>query len=86
MLSIALATLVPALRADFPPRVIAILTWGGLRGRISVALALALPASLWRDAMISITYIVVVFSNLVQGLTLARFLRGRQPWAQPNRS
>ena len=86
MLSIALATLVPGLRADFPPRVIAILTWGGLRGGISVALALALPPSPWRDALISVTYVVVVFSILVQGLTLAPFLRGRQPWTQPNRS
>ncbi len=86
MLSIALAALVPGLRADFPPRVIAILTWGGLRGGISVALALALPASPWRDALISVTYVVVVFSILVQGLTLARFLRARQPWTQPNRS
>jgi CPA1 family monovalent cation:H+ antiporter len=86
MLSIALATMVPGLRADFPPSVIAILTWGGLRGGISVALALALPASPWRDALISVTYVVVVFSILVQGLTLPRFLRGRQPWTQPDRS
>lgn len=85
MLSIALAALVPGLRADFPPRVIALLTWGGLRGGISVALALALPASPWRDALISVAYVVVVFSILVQGLTLARFLRGYQPWTQPNR-
>ena len=86
MLSIALATMVPGLRADFPPSVIAILTWGGLRGGISIALALALPASPWRVALISVTYVVVVFSILVQGLTLPRFLRGRQRWTQPNRS
>lgn len=75
MLSVALAALVPGLRTAFPPYVIAILTWGGLRGGISVALALALPPSIWRDPLISVTYVVVVFSILVQGLTLAPLLR-----------
>ena len=75
LLSVADAALIPGLRADFPPYVIGVLTWGGLRGGISVALALALPASPWRDALITVTYVVVVFSILVQGLTLARTLR-----------
>jgi CPA1 family monovalent cation:H+ antiporter len=73
--SIALARLVPALRGDFPPYVIGILTWGGLRGGISVALALSLPAGRYRDAIITVTYVVVLFSILVQGLTLPRLLR-----------
>lgn len=73
--SVALAALVPGIRADFPPRVIAILTWGGLRGGISVALALSLPGGPHRDAIIAVTYVVVVFSILVQGLTLPRILR-----------
>jgi Na+:H+ antiporter len=75
LLSVGLAGLVPGLRTDFPPYVIGILTWGGLRGGISVALALALPASPWRDPIIAVTYVVVVFSIVVQGLTLARVLR-----------
>ncbi len=75
MLSVGLAALVPVLRTDFPPYVIAMLTWGGLRGGISVALALALPASPWRDPLIAVTYVVVIFSIVVQGLTLARMLR-----------
>jgi monovalent cation:H+ antiporter, CPA1 family len=75
LLSVGLAALVPGLRTDFPPYVIGILTWGGLRGGISVALALAVPASPWRDPIIAVTYVVVVFSILVQGLTLARVLR-----------
>lgn len=79
-LSVGLAALVPGLRRDFPPYVVAILTWGGLRGGISVALALALPSGGFRDAIIAVTYIVVVFSILVQGLTLARLLRrGARP-------
>jgi CPA1 family monovalent cation:H+ antiporter len=77
LLSVAVASLIPGLRADFPPYVIGVLTWGGLRGGISVALALALPASPWRDALITVTYLVVVFSILVQGLTLAPLLRRR---------
>jgi CPA1 family monovalent cation:H+ antiporter len=75
LLSVGLAALVPGLRQDFPPYVVAILTWGGLRGGISVALALALPAGGFRDAIITVTYMVVLFSILVQGLTLKRLLR-----------
>jgi CPA1 family monovalent cation:H+ antiporter len=78
LLSVSVAALIPGLRADFPPYVIGILTWGGVRGGISIALALALPASPWRDALITVTYVVVVFSILVQGLTLARMLRRRR--------
>ena len=60
---------------NFSPRAIEILTWGGLRGGISVALALSLPASDVRDALIVVTYVVVVFSILVQGLTIGPLIR-----------
>lgn len=75
--SVGLAGLVPGLRADFPPYVIGMLTWGGLRGAISVALALSLPLGPARDAIITVTYAIVVFSIVVQGLTLPRLLRRR---------
>ncbi|RLA00166.1 MAG: sodium:proton antiporter, partial [Gammaproteobacteria bacterium] len=60
---------------NFSPRAIQILTWGGLRGGISVALALSLPASDIRDALVVVTYVVVVFSILVQGLTIGPLIR-----------
>ncbi|WP_434135569.1 sodium:proton antiporter [Pseudomonas luteola] len=52
-----------------------ILTWGALRGGISVALALSLPAGPERDLILTITYILVLFSILMQGLTIGRVVR-----------
>ncbi|MBN2321027.1 MAG: sodium:proton antiporter [Acidobacteria bacterium] len=62
------------LKRDFSPKVVRILTWGGLRGGISVALALSIPPGQYRDTILAITYIIVVFSILVQGLTIKRLV------------
>ena len=67
---------------EFSHRAVRIITWAGLRGGISVALALSLPAGQERDLFLVMTYVVVVFSILVQGLTLGRVVgggRGSQP-------
>lgn len=52
-----------------------VLTWGGLRGGISVALALSLPLGAARDTVLALTYCVVVFSILAQGLSIGRVVR-----------
>jgi CPA1 family monovalent cation:H+ antiporter len=58
------------LRQTFTPGAVAILTWGGLRGGVSVALALSLPDGPYKTTLLSATYAVVVFSIIVQGLTV----------------
>ncbi len=67
-------------RREFSDFNLAILTWGGLRGGISVALALSVPPTMPRELLVGITYVVVVFSILGQGLTVgplaARLSRG----------
>jgi len=59
----------------FTPGAVAVLTWGGLKGGISVALALSLPPFEGREVILTATYAVVVFSIVVQGLTVGRLIR-----------
>jgi len=62
-------------KREFSPNAIKVLTWGGLRGGISVALALSLPPSPQRELILMMTYVVVVFSILVQGLTIGKLVQ-----------
>jgi monovalent cation:H+ antiporter, CPA1 family len=73
--SVALPVWLLRKKIRFERHAIAILTWGGLKGGLSIALALSLPPGMYRDTFVFITYIIVVFSVLVQGLSIGRFTR-----------
>jgi len=74
---VSVAGIIGALRTFTPQSrgAIRVLTWAGLRGGISIAMALSLPANDSRSLLLTLTYIVVIFSLLAQGLTVGRLIR-----------
>jgi len=75
LVSVSLPILFLKYKNYFAKNTIPILTWGALRGGISVALALAVPKYMYGDMFVSITYVVVLFSIVGQGLTIGKFAK-----------
>lgn len=75
LLTVGLPIAVLGKRFRLPKGAWSVLTWGGLRGGISVALALSLPPGEARDVVVSLTYLVVVFSILIQGMSIGKLVK-----------
>ncbi len=71
-ISIWLPTKIIPFKNKFTPHTLKVLVWGGIRGGVSIALALSIANSTEKEFIVSITYFVVVFSIIVQGLTIGK--------------
>jgi CPA1 family monovalent cation:H+ antiporter len=71
-LSIWIPSLVVPFKPKFSRGTLTVLVWGGLRGGVSIALVLSVSSPLYKDLLLEMTYFVVVFSILVQGLTIGK--------------
>ena len=74
-----ISLVVPALsfffKKDLKNKTLEIMTWGGLRGGISIALALSLPQSMYKEIFVPVTFVIVLFSILVQGFSMRWFVK-----------
>lgn len=75
LISIGIPISLMKLKRTFIPNTVLVMAWGGLRGGISVALALSLHPDMSRELIVTMTYIVVVFSIVVQGLTISPLVK-----------
>lgn len=75
LVAVGVPVAVLRLRRSFSRGVVPIMTWGGLRGAISVALVLSLPSHPEKPLLLTVTYVVVIFSIVVQGLTTGAVVR-----------
>ena len=62
-------------KKDLKDKTLEIMTWGGLRGGISIALALSLPQSMYKEFFVPVTFVIVLFSIIVQGFTMKWFVK-----------
>lgn len=72
--SILLSAIFMASKNRFSPQTIKVLVWGAIRGGVSIALAISIPKGIYSNVIISLTYCVVVFSIIVQGLTIGKMV------------
>ncbi len=86
VVSVGLPLTLLKLKYRFSAGARSVMVWGGLRGGISVALALSLPPGPHKNLILTMTYVVVVFSILVQGLTVGALFQGIQRRAGGNAS
>ena len=77
-ISVYIPSIAVRLKERINQKTILILTWGGLRGGISIALALSINPEYNKDIWVTITYVIVCFSILVQGLTIGKFAKKMQ--------
>lgn len=74
-ISLWIPSLFIKLKEEITRKTLVILTWGGLRGGISIALALSIPTEFHKEVWVTITYVIVCFSILVQGMTIGRLAK-----------
>lgn len=77
-ISVYIPSIAVRLKERITQKTILILTWGGLRGGISIALALSIAPEYNKDIWVTITYVIVCFSILVQGMTIGKFAKKMQ--------